>query len=85
MDQFPRTTEGIAAWLATPAVEMVEGVRRWHGDAAVVRAMEDVEALPIEERAPAFFHRINAIQRRRKRAGDWPSMMFRAWRVGAGW
>jgi hypothetical protein len=77
---LPRTTEAIAAWLQeVDRREEIAGIRAWHGEAALVRALEEVAPLPAAARGPAFFRCVNAMKRARVEAGHWPETDFATW------
>ena len=76
---LPTSTAGIAAWLGEPTLVSVAGARRWHGEAAVLQAMERVRHVAIGPRARAFFDELNAMRDRRKATDDWPPIKQKAW------
>lgn len=80
-DELPRRTSEIVAWLGEDdgVSDRVDGIRGWHGDAALVAALESVAALPMVLRGPAFFARIREIKQARKVRGDWPTMKSEEW------
>ncbi len=80
-DELPRTTSEIVAWLGECEAKTAEidGVRSWHGEAALVVAMEYVAALPVSQRGPLFFLRIRGMKRERKERGDWPKLAYASW------
>lgn len=82
-DALPRTTADIAVWLGGEDPIRIDETRIWHGDAAVVVALQRIREVPVARRGRAFFDEIGAIEERRKSVGDWPGVKFKWWARGS--
>lgn len=83
-DELPRMTPDVVAWLGEydAMTARIDGIRSWHGEAALVAALEQVAGLPVALRGPAFFERIRDMKRVRKDWGGWPTMKSEDWGKG---
>lgn len=83
-DEMPRRTSEIVAWLGEgeDKRDRVDGIRSWHGEAALLAALEHVVGLPVVLRGPAFFARIREMKSARKDRGHWPTVKAEGWAKG---